>query len=79
MLVDILGSILSKLEKNIWRKFCSRTFTNLENAKLFTLLLLLLVLSPCVTLTRTGLIYIAPIVRLRVHFSRHCDFNQISD
>ena len=58
MLVDILGSILSKLEKNIWRKFCSRTFTNLENAKLFTLLLLLLVLSPCVTLTRTGLIYI---------------------
>ena len=49
MLVDILGSILSKLEKNIWRKFCSRTFNNLENAKLFTLLLLLLVLSPHVT------------------------------
>ena len=24
-------------------------------------------------------ISITPIVRLRVHFSRHCDFNQLSD
>ena len=36
-------------------------------------------MAPEVRISDTWNLNLAPIVRLRVHFSRHCDFNQMSD